>query len=150
MKIQPLAVSHIPEISEMIKGLEAWFDESAQRHIPMDLRFQRGFVAVDTDGVVGFVSCVFLEGALWIAWIGVSRNRRRLGIGAGLLEAVENLAREMGTSQIRTWTLGESVDYPPYNSTRQWYYKHGFRVYRRSKTDNPGCPEEIHLLKQLD
>ena len=50
---------------------------------------------------------------------------------------------------IATVTLGESVDYPPYEATRAFYKKHGFAVYQRNQTDNPNCPEELKLKKVI-
>ena len=51
--------------------------------------------------------------------------------------------------EIAVSTLGDSVDYPPYAQTRSFYLANGLAVYRRSQTDNPGCPEELLLRKQL-
>ena len=56
----------------------------------------------------------------------------------------------MKESQIKTLqvkTLGESVDYPPYNRTRKYYMKMGFKKHRTEITENPDCPEELILRK---
>ena len=57
--------------------------------------------------------------------------------------------REMGIAEIATYTLGETVEYPPYDATRTFYRNSGFRIYKRSATDNPGCPEEIWISKKV-
>jgi hypothetical protein len=48
-----------------------------------------------------------------------------------------------------THTLGEGVNSPPYELTRQFYYAVGFEVYQRSRTDNRGCREEIRIKKKI-
>ena len=85
-----------------------------------------------------------------IGWLAVDRGSQRQGLGGRLLEAVESMARELQIDELATYTLGEGVEYQPYESTRQFYWKHGFKVYKRSSTDNPKCPEEIWISKQID
>ena len=84
-----------------------------------------------------------------IGWLAVEKLVQRQGIGRRLLNAAEALARELQIDEIATYTLGEEVDYQPYETTRQFYWKHGFKVYKRSRTDNPGCPEEIWISKPV-
>jgi hypothetical protein len=52
-------------------------------------------------------------------------------------------------TEIATYTLGDGVDYKPYEAAREFYFRRGFTVYQRSKTDNPGCPEEIKIRKRI-
>ena len=106
-------------------------------------------MAVASGDVLGFVSVYVSEGRLNIGWIGVRKSHHRRGIGLQLLEKVEERARTMHIAEIAVMTLGDSVDYPPYERTRSFYMKHGFAEHQRSKTDNPGCPEELRLVKRL-
>lgn len=46
-------------------------------------------------------------------------------------------------------TLGESVDYEPYDRTRAFYRAAGFRDFKSVMTDNPGMPESLTLKKRL-
>ena len=84
-----------------------------------------------------------------IGWLAVDRQLHGRGIGSRLLEAAEAKARELRIDVLATYTLGDSVAYQPYELTRRFYRKHGFKVYKRSRTDNPGCPEEIWISKQV-
>lgn len=84
-----------------------------------------------------------------IGWLAVDRPFQRQGIGSRLLDAAEAMARDLRIDELASYTLGESVAYQPYEVTRRFYWKHGFRVYKRSRTDNPGCPEEIWISKQV-
>jgi hypothetical protein len=66
-----------------------------------------------------------------------------------LLRELEKKARELGIPEIATYTLGDRVDYAPYEQTRAFYFKNGFSIYQRSQTDNPSCPEEIKISKKI-
>lgn len=81
--------------------------------------------------------------------MGVHPDHQRQGIGGLLIKAAEDYCQSIGVEELATYTLGDSVDYPPYESTRAFYKKHGFTIYQRSQTDNLNCPEEIKLKKQV-
>jgi hypothetical protein len=55
-----------------------------------------------------------------------------------------------GIKLIQVYTLGDRVDYPPYEGTHKFYYKNKFIEYRRVQTNNPDCPEELFLRKELE
>ena len=140
----------IPAIVSLAQGLEGWFDEHARTiAIPIDIRHQTTFVATEESELTGFVSLYVAEGRLNIGWIGVREDRHRCGIGTALLARAEQLARELGLDTLAVLTLGDSVDYEPYERTRNFYFKNGFRVSRRSQTDSPSCPELIELSKPV-
>ena len=146
--IRPSHANDCPAILHIVQSLPEWFDEDARlRAIPTDIKHNNGFVAVSRGDIVGFITLNVADGRLNIGWLGVRRDCRRQGIGSRLLLAAEETARDMGVTELATVTLGESVDYPPYEATRAFYRKHGFVVFQRNKTDNPNCPEEIKLLK---
>ena len=149
-QIQPLDEKHLSGILAVAEDLPEWFDETARTiSIPVDIRYQEGFVAVSAQRVVGFVTLYVAEGRLHIGWLGVAREFHRQGIGTRLLAAAEMKARELKIDELATYTLGDSVDYEPYDLTRNFYSKRGFSVYKRSKTDNSGCPEEIWISKRV-
>jgi len=132
------------------RTLTEWFTEDAQeRAVPVDMKHQRGFLAESSGRVVGFITLFVAEGRLNIGWLAVHRDHHRRGIGGRLVARAEELAVEMGLTEIATYTLGDSVDYEPYEQTRAFYFKHGFQVYQRSRTDNPECPEEIRIKKAV-
>ena len=150
IQILPLEERYHSGIFAVVEDLPEWFDETAKtKSIPVDIRHQEGFVAVSTQRVVGFVTLYVTESRLHIGWLAVARDFHRQGIGTRLLEASEMKARALGIDELATYTLGDSVDYEPYNLTRNFYWKHGFSVYKRSRTDNAGCPEEIWISKRV-
>ena len=148
--LEPLETKHHAGILTVVEHLPEWFDETARtRSVPTDLRHQSGFVAVSDERVVGFVTLYVTEGRMHIGWLAVDRPFHRQGIGSMLLNAAEAMAQELRIDELATYTLGEGVAYQPYESTRRFYWKHGFKVYKRSRTDNPGCPEEIWISKPI-
>lgn len=148
--IYDLTPSDYASIDELVAGLPEWFDERARStSIPIDIKHQHGFVAKRQDKVVGFITLYVAEGKLNIGWLGVQHDLHRQGIGRLLLAKAEEMARQFGVPELALYTLGDAVDYEPYERTRRFYFANGFHVYQRSQTDNDGCPEEIKLSKRV-
>ena len=132
------------------KQLPDWFDNDAlERAIPIDLKHQKVFVAEEKNKIFGFITLFVTEGRLNIGWLGVHPEKHNHGIGKLLLAKAESYGRVNQLLEIATYTLGDNVDYPPYNSTREFYWHNGFKIYQRSQTDNESCPEEIKIKKSL-
>jgi len=150
VQIREYTKSDYKGVLEVAGSLPEWFDEDARtRAIPNDLKHQIVYVA-EADGLIlGFISLYVAEGRLFIGWLGVAKARRRLGIGKQLIYAAEQYGIDSHLDEIATHTLGDSVKYGPYESTRAFYYAQGFRVYQRSQTDSKGCPEEIKIKKTI-
>jgi len=150
INIRPISTEDHQAIMNIVNELPEWFDGRARNHsIPIDLKHQDGFVAESDGRIVGFVTLFVSEGRMNIGWFGVERTRRRKGIGSRLLAQVELKAKGMGLKEIGTYTLGDSVQYTPYEATRAFYWKQGFKIYQRNKTDNPSCAEEIKISKRI-
>ena len=130
--------------------LPEWFNGHARNvAIPTDLEHQRGFLAESEGRIVGFVTLFVSDGRLNINWIAVHKDHHRRGVGGELIARAERAAGDMNIAELATWTLGDGVDYEPYERTRAFYRKCGFSVYQRSRTDNPDCPEEIRIKKRI-
>lgn len=150
IKIRPLRRNDWNAVIRVAQALPEWFDDDArQRAIPVDVRFQDGFVAEDDGKVLGFITLYVAEGRVNIGWMGVLPGWHGQGIGKRLIAAAEDFCRERRIPELVTYTLGDSVDYAPYAATRAFYFAQGFVVYQRSQTDNPGCPEEIKIKKKI-
>jgi GNAT superfamily N-acetyltransferase len=146
--IRPLSNQDIEAVANVAQALSEWFDENARsRAIPLDCRYQDGFVAEDKWLVLGFITLYVAEGQVNIGWMGVLPDWHGQGIGKRLMAAAIKYCRERKISELATYTLGDGVDYEPYEATRSFYFSQGFRIYQRSQTDNPGCPEEIKIKK---
>lgn len=150
LEIVELSPALFQDVVAIAQSLPEWFDDSARNiQIPTDVKYHDGFIAIIDGHSVGFVTLYVGQGRLNISWMGVLREYHRLGIGEALLRAVVERAAALGIPEVGTYTLGDSVEYLPYERTRSFYYKNGFRVYKRSTTDDPGCPEEIWLTRNV-
>jgi GNAT superfamily N-acetyltransferase len=110
---------------------------------------QAGAVAEVDGDVIGWVTWAS-EGDLGeIAWISVSPDHHRHGIGARLIKCAEDRLRHCGVTTVEVERLGESVDYEPYERTHAFYRAIGFRDFKRVMTNNPGMPESLTLRKPL-
>lgn len=134
-------------IHDLMKSPDKWFDENALRHIRIDLKYHKGYVAKQGRECIGFATYFVYEGVGVIGWIGVRIDHQNEKIGKRLLTKVEADLRNNNIPTIQVYTLSDSVDYEPYIKTRQFYYRNGFTEYRRIKTGNPSCPEELYLRK---
>jgi len=150
VEIRALKVKDHAGVLAVAEALPEWFDADARgRAIPVDLCHQQGFVALFDEKVIGFITLYVSEGRLNISWLGVEPSHWRSGIGSELIARAERYATELGLTEIATCTLGEGVDYRPYEATRKFYLVNGFTVYQRSQTDNRSCPEEIKIKKRI-
>ena len=132
------------------RALPEWFNDDGISQITEDVHHQKGAVADVEGDVVGFVTwCTHDDGVGEIAWIAVSAGYHRRGIGSRLLKFAEDDLRNSGVTEVLVETLGESVDYEPYERTRAFYRAAGFRDFKRVMTDNPGMPESLTLKKRL-
>ena len=137
-------------IRDLVASLPEWFaGDPMDRAIPIDIRFNDGFVAEHNGTIVGSATMHVGDGRLNIGWLGVHRQWQRQGIGSRLLFAVEQAARTMGLQELATVTVGQGADSPEFEAARRFYRSHGFTVFQRSTTDNPECREEIKLKKRI-
>jgi ribosomal protein S18 acetylase RimI-like enzyme len=151
MKYTRLVPDRIIDVLKLTGRLGAWFDEHARTvSIPIDLKHQIAWVAIEGDSIVGFISGYVAEGRFNIGWIGVSPEFHKKGIGKALIDQAKEYAKNAGINELATYTLGPDVDYPPYELTRKFYQKIGFTEFRRASTNNAGCPQEISLHLMCD
>ncbi|MDH5372474.1 MAG: GNAT family N-acetyltransferase [Acidimicrobiia bacterium] len=140
----------MPAVIALARALPQWFNEEGIQQIAADIERQPGAVAEAFDEVVGFVTWTVGEhGSGEIGWIAVDSSHQRRGIGKRLLSLAEDWLRDSDVVELFVETLGDSVDYEPYERTRSFYRAVGFHDFRKVKTDNPGMPESLTLHKTL-
>ena len=124
----------------------AWFDRVAiNESMPIDLNVQKGYVAEDKSAIIGFVTYVSDNRNAKISWLGILPDYQRQGIGSRLLEAVEKELRKTGVKKLRVGTVAESEKYEPYERTRAFYRKMGFKVEKVEKAVSKDTGEKFDL-----
>jgi ribosomal protein S18 acetylase RimI-like enzyme len=149
VEYRPLTSDDRVSAVAVARSLPEWFNALGIEQITEDLRHQMGAVAEVNGDVVGFVTWCSQEGLGEIGWIAVIADHHRHGIGARLLEIAEDHLRNSGVTEVQVETLGDSIDYEPYERTRAFYRAVGFRDFKRMMTGNPGMPESLTLQKAL-
>ena len=145
-KYETADFNHVIEIT---KALPEWFTKTGIEHMRVDLRFQQGFVAVSDSRIVGFLTFFVTEGVGHIGWIGILPEFHRQGIGRKLVGQLISELKMAGVNILRVNTLGDSVEYEPYERTRAFYWGMGFEDLQRIKQDDPECPEQLILVKSI-
>ncbi len=155
MEIVPLSHEHHEGIIELSKKLRVkedgsgWFlDEATNETIPVDIKIQRGYVALEEDDVVGFITYFSEYGEPKIGWMGVHPEHHREGIGEDLLKEVEEDVKEAGADElyVETPTKEEGLD-SDYERTYLFYESMGFTV---NKTFEGQSCEMVLLKKELE
>lgn len=131
------------------KDLPEWFTKNGISHMQIDLKFQKGFIAVYESKIIGFLSFITIEGEGQMGWMGVQPEFHRKGIGRMLVNKLIIELKEVGVKTLKVYTLGDSVEYEPYSRTRAFYRGVGFREFQKFKQDNPECPEQLIMIMDL-
>lgn len=147
--IRPMTTDDHAAIVELARGLPEFFNEQGIAEITEEIPTERGAVAEIGGAMVGFVTWRVTEDMAHISWIGVSGEHHREGIGRRLVGVVEDDARRERATVLQVETLGESVEYEPYDRTRAFYRSVGFVDHHSEMLDNPGMPEMLTLRKDL-
>jgi ribosomal protein S18 acetylase RimI-like enzyme len=108
-ELRPLTSDDFDAAMAIALSLPEWFNEIGIKEIMEALPQQAGAVAEVDGDVVGWVTWAS-EGDLGeIAWIAVSPDQHRHGIGARLIKCAEDRLRHSGVTTVEVETLGESV-----------------------------------------
>jgi len=148
--VRRLEGSDFEEVMAIVRALPQWFSETGIKNMEIDLKYQRGLVAIKDDRIHGFLTFYVYEGQAQLAWMGVLSEFHRQGVGRLLLTELIKTLKADGITLLKVNTLGDSVDYSPYESTRAFYQSLGFTEFQRIQQNNPDCPELLILSKDLN
>jgi len=112
----------------ILEALPDWFAIPESREAYIVQVAELAMVAAhDGDRPVGFATLKPQTSASSeLHLIAVLQSHHRRGIGAGLLQRIEALARQAGARLLTVKTLAPSSPYPPYAATRAFYERQGF------------------------
>ena len=136
---------------KIAEDLKEWFTETAIENMKIDFVFNVNtlIVAKEKERVIGFLCYTKERYLLKIKWMGVARNCQRKGIGNELLRWLEKEAKKEKYKTIQVETLTDEEDYKPYELTRNFYYKRGFKK-TGVKVIQEGCDTQIVLEKKIE
>jgi len=140
MKIRKITEKDFNKIMKVAKKLHPkWFDKFAiNKSIPLDLKIHKGFIAEEKGEICGFITYTSKEGTIDISWMGVDPKFHRKKIGTKLINFLEKEVKKLRAQELRVETLAESVEYEPYERTRVFYKKMGFKLKSVKKVKSKG------------
>jgi ribosomal protein S18 acetylase RimI-like enzyme len=111
-----------------------WFEKGAiEEDIPTDMKLSYGFVAKKQDKIVGFIIYHSYAGQVQISWLGVSPKMQNRGIGTKLVQRLERELQKIGADSLWVETISSKEKYKPYEQTRKFYKKMGFKISKHNK-----------------
>src|SRR4030042_4658567 len=130
MKIRKYNKKDFKQTMNITRNLHPkWLDRFAiDVSIPLDLKIHEGFVAEEKNRILGFITYSSKEGAVELTWMGIDPKFHSKGIGRKLLNALVKELKKFNVKELIVETVADSVKYEPYESTRLFYKKMGFRL----------------------
>ncbi|MBD3208554.1 MAG: GNAT family N-acetyltransferase [Candidatus Nealsonbacteria bacterium] len=127
-----------------------WFNEFAiRKSIPLDLKIHKGFIAEEKGKIIGFLTYTSREGTAELSWIGVDPKFHHKNIGKKLVESLEAELKKFGVEKLYVDTLSETEEYEPYEATRIFYKKVGFKFENVRKVKDKGTGEEFDMATYI-
>jgi GNAT superfamily N-acetyltransferase len=124
--VRALERDDAPACDAIIAGLPDFFGlEPGIEACAQAVRSEPGYVAVEDDSVVGFLTVEHpFPLCAEISWMAVERAHRGAGIGTALVERLAADQAARGTALLLVMTSGDADEYEP---TRGFYVARGFR-----------------------
>lgn len=133
---------------KIARALPEWFNELGLRDMNKDFDVEEGFVAEVDDKIVGFITHKPLrKDERELTWIGLLKEFQRKGIGTRLFKRLEKKLKDKGIKWLQVLTVAETEDYEPYERTRNFYHKVGFKDVKIKKKAG-GKKEDMLVLKK--
>lgn len=137
---------HNKGILEIADSLVEYFTKSGKEQLSLDLKTQKGLVAIKNGQLLGFITYFSQQANVEIGWMGICKNYQNKGIGKRLLSELVNELMKLGFKKVQVKTLDESVEYEPYEKTRKFYFSQGFKkISVNYYEDNLECEAEAVL-----
>ena len=146
MKVRYFFVEDTSALLDIIRSLPDHLINGATLNIEKDLRdpSTRTFISEEDGRAVGFLTYRLNEPEAELLWIAVHQLSR--GTGAGSILMKKFLEEIMNKNVKSVWlsTLASTVPFPPFESTRKFFEKFGFREEKIDKNHyGPGNDRAI-------
>jgi len=131
---------------ELVKSLPDWFTDVAIENMKID--FELNEIITEGD-LAGFLVYNSDNGTIKIIWTAVKKEAQRSGIGTRLIDQLIAKAKDLGAKEIVVETLSPNQEYIPYNLTRAFYEKNGFKVKKIIPPEKEGWDEMVLYVLEL-
>jgi GNAT superfamily N-acetyltransferase len=140
MEVRKFRRSDLDEVNKIIENLHPkWFDDGAVDNIPIDINFQKTFVATNNNSIVGFICLRSQDGKPYIGWMAVSPVLHNKGIGKLLINKVQEAVLHAGAKTLRVVTVVEQKPTDEsYDNTVKFYEACGFIIETKSEPKQSG------------
>lgn len=149
MEIKKATKEDKKEAIKIAEELNEWFTTEGVKNMRLDFELNDLIVAKENENVLGFLCYSSDTDKIKIIWMGVKREKRGKGIGKKILEKLEKKAKEKNLSSILVETLTDKDNYEYYKSTREFYYKNGFKKIAYKKAKIKGWDDQVVLEKKM-
>ena len=149
MKIRKATGKDLKESIKIAKELKEWFTKEAIKNMQIDFETNNLIVAIDKNKVVGFLCYNSYEGFIQLVWMGIKRGCQNKGVGTALLNWLVKFSRGIGAKEIEAETLPATYKYEPYNQTRAFYKKHGFKELYIKPPKRKGWDKQVVMAKRM-
>lgn len=113
----------------------------------IDFEMNKILAEGDLDGFLVYNSD---NGRIKIIWTAVKKDAQRKGIGTKLIKRLIEKAHQLGAKEIEVETLSPNEVYEPYNLTRAFYEKNGFKIKKILAPEKEGWDEMVLYSLELD
>jgi ribosomal protein S18 acetylase RimI-like enzyme len=106
------------------------------------------FVSKSSGLIQGFLAYKILSSnKAELTWMATRSDTQSKGIGSDLMKVFLNTLKESGVETVEVITIASTDPFPPYQATRRFYQKFGFREVRIDKDHyGPGSDRGIMQL----
>ena len=149
MKIRQATKKDKKEAGAIAKTLHEWFNKEGLKNMALDFKMNSLIVAVEKEKVFGFLCYTSYCGKMLLMWMGIKRDLQRAGVGKALVDWLVKESKRLELYSIEVETLPEEDVYEPYERTRAFYYKNGFKRVLYKKARVKGWDDQIVLERKV-
>lgn len=124
----------LDQLVSIIRLLPEYFLPGYLPEIENDVRKDENLVAELENKVAGFINYKIITPDLAeVQWMAISPGVQGKGIGSALMDEFTNQIRKLAIKAIELSTIASTDNFEPYQRTRKFYEKFGFKEIRIDK-----------------
>lgn len=149
VKIRKAKKNDFESSLQIAKSLPKWFTPDAIKNMEKDFVKHNLLVALEKEKVIGFLGFSIKKNYSQLIWLAIKKEYQKRGIGSKLLKKLIDITKKHKKQKIRVETLSDLEKYKPYDLTRAFYYKNGFKKVAVKQPIKPGWDIQDVLERRL-